>query len=65
MPFSHLVLPASVLGYASMAYIARMTRSFMLEQLGQEYVLAARIKGCATRRRDLAPRLPQHHACSS
>ena len=42
----HLVLPALVLGYASMAYIARMTRSFMLEQLGQEYVLTARIKGC-------------------
>jgi peptide/nickel transport system permease protein len=47
--FSHLILPASVLGYASMAYIARMTRSFMLEQLGQEYVLTARIKGCAPR----------------
>ncbi|HET6466947.1 MAG TPA: ABC transporter permease [Geminicoccaceae bacterium] len=45
----HLALPASVLGYASMAYIARMTRSFMLEQLGQEYVLAARAKGCAPR----------------
>ena len=43
--FAHLILPASVLGYASMAYIARMTRSFMLEQLGQEYVLTARIKG--------------------
>ena len=42
----HLVLPASILGYASMAYIARMTRSFMLAQLNQEYVLTARIKGC-------------------
>ncbi|MEO1017900.1 MAG: ABC transporter permease [Pseudomonadota bacterium] len=41
----HLVLPASVLGYTSMAYIARMTRSFMLEQLTQEYILTARIKG--------------------
>jgi peptide/nickel transport system permease protein len=47
--FTHLVLPASVLGYASMAYIARMTRSFMLEQLGQEYVLTARVKGCTPR----------------
>jgi peptide/nickel transport system permease protein len=28
-----------------MAYISRMTRSFMLEQLGQEYVTTARIKG--------------------
>jgi len=43
--FSHLVLPASLLGYFSLAYIARMTRSFMIEQLSQEYVIAARIKG--------------------
>lgn len=42
---SHIVLPASVLGYFSLAYIARMTRSFMLEQLGQEYVITARVKG--------------------
>jgi peptide/nickel transport system permease protein len=42
---SHIVLPASILGYASTAYIARMTRSFMLEQLNQEYVIAARAKG--------------------
>jgi peptide/nickel transport system permease protein len=41
----HIVLPASVLGYAAVAYISRMTRSFMLEQLGQEYVVAARAKG--------------------
>ncbi len=43
--FSHLILPASILGYYSLAYIARMTRSFMIEQLSQEYVIAARIKG--------------------
>lgn len=43
--FSHLVLPASILGYFSLAYIARMTRSFMIDQLGQEYVTAARVKG--------------------
>ena len=42
---SHIVLPASILGYGSMAYISRMTRSFMLEQLAQEYVVAARAKG--------------------
>ena len=42
---SHIVLPASILGYAQMAYISRMTRSFMLEQLGQEYIVAARVKG--------------------
>jgi peptide/nickel transport system permease protein len=43
--FSHIVLPGTILGFASMAYISRMTRSFMLEQLGQEYVIAARVKG--------------------
>jgi peptide/nickel transport system permease protein len=43
--FSHIVLPGTILGYGSMAYISRMTRSFMLEQLGQEYVVAARVKG--------------------
>ena len=41
----HIVLPGSILGYGSMAYISRMTRSFMLEQLAQEYVVAARVKG--------------------
>ena len=42
---SHIVLPAGVLGYFSVAYISRMTRSFMLEQLGQEYIVTARVKG--------------------
>lgn len=42
---SHLVLPASILGYLSLAYVARMTRSFMLGQLEQEYVLATLAKG--------------------
>jgi peptide/nickel transport system permease protein len=41
----HLVLPASILGYLSLAYVARMTRSFMLSQLTQEYVLATLAKG--------------------
>jgi peptide/nickel transport system permease protein len=41
----HLVLPASILGYLSLAYVARMTRSFMLGQLKQEYVLATLAKG--------------------
>ncbi len=43
--FWHLVLPASILGYLSLAYVARMTRSFMLSQLSQEYVLATLAKG--------------------
>ncbi len=42
---SHLILPASLLGYFSVAYISRMTRSFMLHELSQEYVVAARAKG--------------------
>ncbi len=42
---SHLVLPASILGTFALAYIARMTRSFMLDQLSQEYILTARVKG--------------------
>ena len=43
--FSHLVLPASILALSGLAYISRMTRTFMIEQLGQEYVIAARAKG--------------------
>jgi peptide/nickel transport system permease protein len=42
---SHIVLPACLLGYFSLAYISRMTRSFMLNELAQEYVVAARVKG--------------------
>ena len=42
---SHLILPASILGYLSLAYVARMTRSFMLSELRQEYVLATLAKG--------------------
>lgn len=41
----HLILPATLLGYLSLAYIARMTRSFMLKELRQEYVLTAQVKG--------------------
>jgi peptide/nickel transport system permease protein len=47
---AHLVLPASLLGYFSLAYISRMTRSLMLGQLGQEYILTARVKGVSERR---------------
>ncbi|MFT4013620.1 MAG: ABC transporter permease [Paracoccus sp. (in: a-proteobacteria)] len=43
--FSHIILPASLLGYFSLAYISRMTRSFMLEQLSGEYITTARVKG--------------------
>jgi len=46
---AHIVLPASILGYYSLAYISRMTRSFMLEQLNQEYITTARVKGVSER----------------
>lgn len=42
---SHLILPSAILGFFSLAYIARMTRSFMLDQLGQEFITTARVKG--------------------
>ncbi|MGF1529299.1 MAG: ABC transporter permease, partial [Candidatus Competibacterales bacterium] len=40
----HLVLPATILGYFSLAYISRMTRSLMIEELQREYVTVARLK---------------------
>ena len=45
----HLLAPAIILGYAAMAYLSRMSRSFMLEQLRQEYILTARAKGLGKR----------------
>lgn len=48
--FSHIILPASLLGYFSLAYVSRMTRSFMLEQLSAEYITTARVKGLSERR---------------
>jgi dipeptide transport system permease protein len=41
----HLVLPAIVLGTVPLAVIARMTRSAMLEVLGEDYIRTARAKG--------------------
>ena len=48
--FAHIVLPASLLGSFSLAYISRMTRSFMLNELSQEYIVAARAKGLSETR---------------
>jgi ABC-type dipeptide/oligopeptide/nickel transport system permease component len=45
----HLVLPAVVLGYSTTAIIARMMRSSLVEELGQDYVDAARAKGLPER----------------
>jgi len=42
---AHLVMPAIALGASGAALIARITRSSMLESLGQDYVRTARAKG--------------------
>jgi peptide/nickel transport system permease protein len=41
----HIILPALALGMYSMAIITRMTRSTMLDTLGQDYIRTARAKG--------------------
>jgi peptide/nickel transport system permease protein len=41
----YIILPAVTLGTFSLSYIARVTRSSMLETLSQPYVAAARAKG--------------------
>ncbi len=48
--WQHLVLPGVTLGAFSMARIARLTRSGMLEVMGQEYVRTARAKGLSEMR---------------
>jgi len=45
----HLILPAVALGTIPMALIARMSRSAMLEVLGQDYIRTARAKGLRQR----------------
>jgi peptide/nickel transport system permease protein len=45
----HLILPSVALGTIPMALIARMTRSSMLEVLGQDYIRTARAKGLIQR----------------
>ena len=46
----HMILPAIALGTISMAIIARMTRSAMLEVLGQDYIRTAKAKGLRHRK---------------
>ena len=46
----HLILPTIVLGTIPLAVVARMTRSSMLEVLGEDYVRTARAKGMPERR---------------
>jgi peptide/nickel transport system permease protein len=48
--WAHLAQPAGVLAFFSMAYIARMTRAFMLDALSGEYIITARAKGLSALR---------------
>ncbi len=43
----HLILPALTLSFASMATVARVTRSGVLDSVGEDYVRTARAKGLA------------------
>lgn len=45
----HLLMPAFSLGFAQAGLIARMSRSSMLDILGQDYIRTARAKGLAER----------------
>lgn len=47
---SHLILPSIVLGTIPMAVVARMTRSSMLEVLGEDFIRTARAKGLSPTR---------------
>lgn len=47
--WQHLILPALTLGLATTALIARITRSSMLDVLGQDYITTARSKGLVER----------------
>jgi peptide/nickel transport system permease protein len=47
--FRHLILPAIALGTIPMAIVARITRSSLLEVLGQDFVRTARAKGLKER----------------
>lgn len=46
----HLVLPAITLGLVETAYVARMTRSVMLNVLSDDYIRTARAKGMTERK---------------
>ena len=47
---AHLALPALVLAYFSLAPVARLARSFMLDALSGEYIVTARAKGLSPAR---------------
>ncbi len=47
---AHMAQPVCILAYFSMAYIARMTRAFMIDALKGEFVITARAKGLSLNR---------------
>ena len=47
---SHLILPAIVLGTIPLAILARMTRSSLIEVLGEDFIRAAKAKGVSRAR---------------
>lgn len=47
--WKHYILPVTCLSFSPIAYIARMTRSSMLEVMQQDYIRTARAKGVAER----------------
>lgn len=49
----HLVMPAMAIGFSSSAFIARITRSSMIEVLRQDYIRTATAKGLSKARVDL------------
>ena len=63
--FRHLILPAIALGTIPLAIIARITRSSLLEVLGQDYVRTARAKGLGERTRRPPPRGRATRCCRS
>jgi peptide/nickel transport system permease protein len=46
---AHIIMPAVALGYLTLAIIARMMRSSMLEVMGEDYITLARSKGLRER----------------
>ncbi len=55
---AHLVLPATVLAFHALAGICRLTRTAVLGEMAQEYILTARAKGAGTGRVILVHVLP-------
>lgn len=47
---AHLILPATAIGMTSTGFVARITRSAMLEQVRSDYIRTARAKGLSERR---------------